>query len=269
MQFDPLKRREFVTLLGGAAAWPLVARAQQPARMRRISVLMNLAADDSEAQTRIAGFMQGLQELGWTVGRNVRVDYRWGGSDADRFRRGAEELVALGPDIILASTDQALRAILQVTRTVPVVFVNVIDPVGAGLVTSLSRPGGNATGFTLYEYGIAGKWLELLKQIAPRVARAAVLRNPGNPDGLGQLGAIQAVAPSLGVELSLIDGGRDASEIERAVREFAHNPNGGLVVLATGMGAHRDLFIPLAARHRLPAVYPFSYYVRWPDQLRA
>jgi putative ABC transport system substrate-binding protein len=220
---------------------------------------MNLTAGDPEAQTRIAGFMQGLQELGWAVGRNVRVDYRWGG-DADRYRRGADELVALAPDLILASTNPAMAATQLVTRTVPVVFVNVVDPVGEGFIASLARPGGNATGFTLYEFSIAGKWLELLKEIAPRVVRAAIVRDATNPNSLGQLGAIQAVAPSFGVELSLIDG-RDADDTDRAVTAFASSTNGGLIVLASGLGAHRDLFITLAARHRLPAVYPFPYYV--------
>jgi putative tryptophan/tyrosine transport system substrate-binding protein len=220
---------------------------------------MNLTPGDPEAQTRIAGFMQGLQELGWAVGRNLRVDYRWGG-DADRYRIGAEELVALAPNVILASTNPALVAAQQVTRTLPIVFVNVVDPVGQGFVAGLARPGGNATGFTLYEYGIAGKWLELLKQIAPRVTRAAILRDPTNSNSLGQLGAIQAVAPSLGVELTLIDG-RDAAGTEHKVTTFARSPNGGLIVLASGLGGHRDLYITLAARHRLPAVYPFPYFV--------
>jgi putative ABC transport system substrate-binding protein len=255
-----MRRREFIALFGsGVAGWPFAARAQQPAKARKIGVLMNLTGDDPEAQARLAGFMQGLQELGWSVGRNVRVDYRWGG-DADRYRKGAEELVALAPDVILASTTQALAAAELVTRTVPIVFVNVVDPVGAGLVASLARPGGNATGFTQFEYGMTAKWLELLKEIAPRVARAAILRNPANPGSLGQVGAIQAVAPALGVELSLIDG-RDSGETERAVTAFARGSNGGLIVLASGLGAHRDLFITLAARHRLPAVYPFPYYV--------
>jgi len=255
-----VKRREFITLLGGAAvAWPLAAQAQQPEHRRRIGVLMNLTSDDPEAQTRIAGFTQGLQELGWSVGRNLRLDYRWGG-DPDRFRRSAEELMALAPDLIVASSTPALVAAQSVSRTVPIVFVNVIDPVGAGLVASLAQPGGNATGFTLFEYGIAGKWVEVLKQIAPHVTRVAVVRNPANPGALGQLGAIQGAAYSFGMELTLIDG-RDPSETGRAVTAFARGSNGGLVVVASGIGQHRDLYVALAARHRLPAVYPFAYFV--------
>ena len=255
-----MNRREFITLLGGAAvAWPLAAQAQQPEHRRRIGVLMNLTSDDPEAQTRIAGFTQGLQELGWSVGRNLRLDYRWGG-DPDRFRRSAEELMALAPDLIVASSTPALVAAQSVSRTVPIVFVNVIDPVGAGLVASLAQPGGNATGFTLFEYGIAGKWVEVLKQIAPHVTRVAVVRNPANPGALGQLGAIQGAAYSFGMELTLIDG-RDPSETGRAVTAFARGSNGGLVVVASGIGQHRDLYVALAARHRLPAVYPFAYFV--------
>jgi putative tryptophan/tyrosine transport system substrate-binding protein len=218
---------------------------------------MNLSAGDPEAQTRIAAFMQGLQEAGWVLGTNLRVDVRWGG---DTYRQAAEELAALKPDLVLASTDAALAAAQSVARTVPIVFVNVIDPVGMGIVASLSSPGGNITGFTLFEYGIAGKLLELLKEIAPGIARVGVLRNPTYPSGTGQLGAIQAVAPSFGIELTPIDA-RDGAEVERVVAEFAHSPNGGLIVLASGLGTHRDLFITLAARHRLPAVYPFAYYV--------
>ena len=235
MQFDPLKRREFITLLGGAAAaWPLAARAQQPERMRRIGVLMSLAADDPEAQARLAAFLQGLQQLGWTDGRNVRIDYRWAAGDADRIRRYAAELVALAPDVILASGSPSVAALLQATRTVPIVFAHVADPVGAGFVESLARPGGNATGFTLFEYGISGKWLELLKEIAPGVTRVAVLRDPAIAAGIGQFAAIQAVAPSFGVELRPIDV-RDAGEIERAVAAFARGPNGGLIVTASAL----------------------------------
>jgi putative ABC transport system substrate-binding protein len=252
-----MKRRGFIALLGGALGWSLAAQALE--RVRRVGVLMNLTEDDPEAQTRIAAFMQGLQELGWAVGRNVRVDYRWGG-DANRYRKSAEELVALAPDVILASTNPALAAAQLATRTIPIVFVNAVDPVGGGNVASLARPGGNATGFTLYEYGIAGKWLELLKEIAPPVVRVAILQDPDNRESLGQLGAIRAVAPMLRVELSLING-RDANEAEQAVTAFASSSNGGLIVLASGLGAHRDLFITLAARHHLPAVYPFPYYV--------
>jgi len=256
-----VRRREFITLVGGAAvARPLAARAQQTERMRRIGVLMALTADDPEGQARLAAFLQGLQELGWTDGRNARIDIRWGGADVDRYRRSAAELAALAPDVILANFASAAAALQQATRTVPIVFVGVVDPVGAGFVASLARPGGNATGFALFEYGISGKWLELLKEIAPRVTRAAVLRD-ASVSGVGQLGAIQSVAPSLGVELSPI-GLRDADEIERAVAAFARSSNGGLIVTANQFGAnHPTLIATIAARHRLPAVYPFRYYV--------
>jgi putative tryptophan/tyrosine transport system substrate-binding protein len=258
-----MKRRQFITLLGGAAvAWPLTARAQQPERMRRIGVLMGQAADDPEAKARVAAFLQGLQQLGWADGRNVRIDTRWATTNPDDIRRHAAELVALAPDVILAATGTATVApLLQATRTVPIVFTVVIDPVGAGFVTSLARPGGNATGFTIFEYGMSGKWLELLKAIAPGVTRAAVLRDQAIASGIGQFAAVQAVAPSLGVELSPVDV-RDAGEIERAVTAFARSSNGGLIVTASGLASrHRDLIIALAARHRLPAVYPWRYFV--------
>ena len=259
-----MKRREFITLLGGAAAvaWPLAARAQQPERVRRIGVLMASAADDSESQARIAAFLQGLQQLGWADGRNVRIDTRWATTDADDIRRHAAELAALAPDVLVAATGTVTAApLLQATRTVPIVFVQVIDPVGAGFVVSLARPGGNATGFTIYEYGMSGKWLELLKEIAPRMARAAVLRDPAIASGIGQFAAAQAVAPSLGVELSPVDV-RDAGEIDRAVTAFARSPNGGLIVTASALATrHRDLIIALAARHRLPAVYSLRFFV--------
>ena len=259
-----MKRREFITLLGGAAAvaWPLAALAQQPDRVRRIGVLMASAADDSESQARIAAFLQGLQQLGWADGRNVRIDTRWATTDADDIRRHAAELAALAPDVLVAATGTVTAApLLQATRTVPIVFVQVIDPVGAGFVVSLARPGGNATGFTIYEYGMSGKWLELLKEIAPRMARAAVLRDPAIASGIGQFAAAQAVAPSLGVELSPVDV-RDAGEIDRAVTAFARSPNGGLIVTASALATrHRDLIIALAARHRLPAVYSYRYMV--------
>jgi putative ABC transport system substrate-binding protein len=259
MPFHQLRRREFITLLGGAAAWPRAARAQQPERVRRIGVLMNLAADDPESQTRNAAFLQGMQQLGWTDGRNVRIDYRWAAGDADRFRTYAAELVALAPDVILASTSPAVAALQQATRSVPIVFVIVIDPVGAGFVASLARPGGNATGFTLFEYGIGAKWLEMLKEIAPGVTRAAVLRDPAIAAGVGQLGAIQAVAPSFRVEVSPVDI-RDAGEIERAIAAFARAPSGGMIVTGSpSQGIHRELLISLAAKHQLPAVYPFRY----------
>jgi putative tryptophan/tyrosine transport system substrate-binding protein len=255
-----MRRREFVTLLGGAAAaWPLAARAQQPDRMRRIGVLMNLAADDREGQARLTAFVQGLQQLGWTVGRNLQIDTRWAAADADLFRRYASELVAPAPDVILATTSSAVAALQQATRSVPIVFVLVIDPVGQGFVASLPRPGGNATGFTIYEFGISAKWLELLKEIAPRVTRVAVLRDL--TIGIGQLGAIQTVAPSFGMELSMIDV-RDAGEIESAVTAFARSSNGGMIVTAsTSAVVHRELITKLAARHRLPAVYSFRYFV--------
>ncbi len=256
-----MKRRSFITLLGGAAAaWPLVARAQQAERMRRIGVLMNTAADDPEGQARLGAFVQRLQEFGWTDGRNVRIDTRWG-TDAGSTRRYAGELVALAPDVILASASAALGA-LQTTRTVPIVFVSIIDPVGAGLVESLARPGGNITGFSLFEYGLSGKWLELLKEIAPGVMRVAVLRDTAVGSGVGQYAIIQAVAPSLGVELRPIDM-RDADEIERAVVAFARLPNSGLIIAgAPSLVVHRNLIITLAARHQLPAVYPFPYFAR-------
>jgi putative tryptophan/tyrosine transport system substrate-binding protein len=256
-----MRRREFITLLGGSAAtWPLAARAQQPEQIRRIGALMNLAADDPESQRRVTAFVQGLQQLGWTDGRNVRIDFRWGAADAVRIRAYAAELVALAPDVILAAGALTLGPLQQASRTVPIVFAGVTDPVGAGLVTGLARPGGNATGFMNFEYGVSGKWLELLKQIAPRVTRAAVLRDSTIMASMSQFAAIQSVAPSFGVELNPIDT-RQSDEIEHAVAAFAHGSNGGLIVV-TGTSAiiHRDLIIALAARHRLPAVYPFRYY---------
>jgi putative tryptophan/tyrosine transport system substrate-binding protein len=258
-----MNRREFISLLGGAAAsWPLAARAQQPERVRRIGVLMASAADDSESQARIAAFLQGLAQLGWADGRNVRIDTRWATTDPDDLRRHAAELAALAPDVLVAATGTVtVVPLLQATRTVPIVFVQVIDPVGARFVVSLARPGGNATGFTIYEYGMSGKWLEFLKEIAPRMARAAVLRDPAIASGIGQFAAVQAVAPSLGVELSPVDV-RDAGEIERAVTAFARSSNGGLIVTASALATHhRDLIIALAARHRLPAVYAYRYMV--------
>jgi putative tryptophan/tyrosine transport system substrate-binding protein len=257
-----MRRREFIAGLGGAAAaWPLAARAQPSDRMRRIGVLMNLAADDPEAQARLAAFRKGLQELGWIEGRNVRIDYRWGPGDADRMRTYAAELVALAPDVILATGSPTVEPLLQATRTVPIVFVALVDPVGAGYVATLARPGGNITGFINFEYGMSGKWLELLKEIAPGMRRVVVLRDPANPAGIGQLAAIQTVAPSFGVELSPV-GVRDAAEIERAVTAFAREPNGGLIVPASALAiVHRDLILALTNRHRLPAVYPFRFYV--------
>jgi putative tryptophan/tyrosine transport system substrate-binding protein len=254
-----MRRREFITLLGGAAAGPLAARAQQAERMQRIGVLMNLAADDAEGQGRVAAFQQALQQLGWTDGRNVRIDYRWAAGDTGRFRRYAEELLALAPDVVLASATQSVQALQQGTRTAPIVFVNVGDPVAAGIVDSLARPGGNATGFSYFEFGFGAKWLELLKEIAPRATRVAVLRDL--TVGTAQLSAIQAVAPSFNVELSVV-GVRDASEIERSVTAFARSPNGAMIVTAsTSAVVHRNLITMLAARHGLPAVYSFRYFV--------
>jgi putative tryptophan/tyrosine transport system substrate-binding protein len=257
-----VKRRAFITLHGGVAvAWPLAARAQQGERIRRIGVLMNLAEDDPESQERMSGFVQALQQLGWTDGRNVRIEIRWAAADPERFRKYATELITPAPDVLLAGAGSSVTALQQVTRAVPIVFVNTPDPVGAGLVASLARPGGNATGFTVFEYGMTAKWLELLKQIAPKVTRVVVLRDPSLSANIGQLAAIQAVAPSLGVELTPIDV-RDAGEIERGVSDFARRANGGLITPASPFqGVHRELIITLAARHGLPAVYPFRYMV--------
>ena len=257
-----IRRREFIFILGGAAAaCPLVARAQQPERVRRIGVLMNLAADDPESQLRIAALLQSLQELGWRDAQNVRIETRWAASKADRFHAHAAELVALAPDVIVAAATPSVAALQQISRTVPIVFVTVIDPVSAGLVTSLARPGGNTTGFALWEFGTSAKWMELLKEIAPRVTRAAVIRDAALASGIGQLAAIQAVAPSFGVELSPVDV-RDATDIERAVIAFARTSSGGLIVTASpAMAAHRQLIIALAARNRLPAVYAFRFMV--------
>jgi putative ABC transport system substrate-binding protein len=254
-------RRKFVTLLGGTAAWPLTAHGQQRERMRRIGVLMAFASDDPEGQARLAAFAQGLQQSAWTVGQSVRVDYRWSGGNVDNIRKYAAELVALAPDVILAHSSQAVAPLLQATRTVPIVFTSVSDPVGAGYVDSLARPGGNATGFLLWEYSIAAKWLELLKEIAPRVTRAAVLRESAIAAGPALFGVIQAAAPSLGVELRPIDV-RDAGEIERAITAFAQGANGGLIVTGSVSAAvHRDLIVTLAARHKLPAVYFGRHFV--------
>jgi putative tryptophan/tyrosine transport system substrate-binding protein len=258
-----VRRRDFITLIGGAlAAWPLAARAQQVERMRRIGVLMASAADDSENEARMAAFLQGLARLGWTDGRNVRIDTPWATTNADDLRRHAAELAALAPDVLVAATGTATAApLLQATRTVPIVFVVVIDPVGAGFVASLGRPGGNATGFTIFEYGLSGKWLELLKQIAPSMTRAAVLRDPAVASGIGQFAAIQAVAPSLGVELTPVDA-RDVPEIERAVVVLGRAGNSGLIVTPSPVAnRHRDLIATLAARHLLPAVYGSRQYV--------
>jgi putative ABC transport system substrate-binding protein len=254
-----VRRREFITLLGAAAAWPLAAQAQQGERVRRIGVLMYWAEDDAEGQARLAAFAQALKQLGWSDGRNVRIDTRWPAGDADR-RTYAADLVGLAPDVILASASASVAALQQASRTVPIVFLGIVDPVGAGLVASLARPGGNTTGFTPFEYGMGGKWLELLKQIAPGMTQAAVLRDPSITAGVGQFAAIQSVAPLLGVELHPVDV-RDAGEIERAVAAFALRSHSGLIVTLTGLTIrHRDLIGALAARHRLPAVYSYRYF---------
>jgi putative ABC transport system substrate-binding protein len=254
-------RRYCITLLGGAAAWPLAAGAQQGARMRRIGVFTPGVADDPEYEVRIAAFLQGLGELGWIVGRNVRIDYRWGAGDVERYRVIAAELIALSPDVVLAYGYATASALQKATRSVPIVFASVTDPVGGGLVASLARPGGNATGFVTSEFGFAGKWLELLKEIAPRVTRVAVLRNAAIASQIALFGSIQSVAPSFGVELRPIDTS-DAGEIERAVTAFAGEPNGGLIA-ASGAGVirHRELIVALAAQHRLPAVYAYRGHV--------
>jgi putative tryptophan/tyrosine transport system substrate-binding protein len=254
-----MNRRAFITLLGGAAAWPLAARAQQPDRMRRIGVLMSVA-DGPEGKARLGAFLEGLQQLGWTDGRNVRIDQRWGAGDAERARKYAAELVALGADVILASGDHSVVASRQATRTVPIVFTTVADPVGTGYVESLARPGGNMTGFTLFEYSTSGKWLELLKEIAPGVKRVGVMREAGTATGTGFFAAIQAAAQAPGVELSPIGVG-DAGEIEGGIATFARSPNGGLIVTGSAQTAvHSNLIVTLAARHKLPAVY-FARFV--------
>jgi putative ABC transport system substrate-binding protein len=255
-----MKRREFITLLGGAAAWPIAARAQQPERMRRVGILLPAASDDVEFQAWLGAFLQALALSGWTTGRNARIDTRWATFNAAEVRRHAAELVALAPDVILASTTSSAVALQQATRTVPIVFAMALDPVGGGIVESLARPGGNITGFMQFEYSLSGKWLELLKQIAPSVTRAAVLRDTTNPIGTGQFAVIQAVAPSLGVEVRPIDV-HDAGEIERAVAAFARFSNGGLIVTGGRALGRRDLITMLAARHKLPAVYPYRFYI--------
>ena len=256
-----MTRRKFITLLGGSAAWPLAARAQQGERVRRIGVLLPAAPDDAEFQSWVGAFLQGLAQSGWITGRNIRVETRWTKFDAEQTRKYAAELVALAPDVILATGTSTVGPLLRLTRTVPIVFPIAADPVAAGLVESLARPGGNATGFMSFEIGVSAKWLELLKEIAPGVKRAAVLRTLATAAGPGQFGVIQAVASTIGVELRPIDT-RDAGEIERAVVAFASEPNGGLIA-ATGGGVlqHRELIVALAARHKLPAVYAYRSHV--------
>jgi putative ABC transport system substrate-binding protein len=250
-----MRRREFITLVGSAAAWPLCGYAQQGGQPRRIGILLNAAADDPRFKTWVEAFLQSLQQLGWADGRNVKIDYRWGGNDADRVRRYAAELVALAPDVIVAHGTSAVRPLLQETHIVPIVFPVAADPVGGGLVDSLARPGGNVTGFMELEYGMADKWLELLKQIMPGVTRVAVLRDPTQGSGAMQFAAIQAMAPSLSVEVNPLNM-RDSGDIERAVSAFARSPNGGLIVTAgSATVLHGNLIIRLAAQHKLPAVY--------------
>jgi putative tryptophan/tyrosine transport system substrate-binding protein len=254
-------RRSLIRLLGSAAAWPLAARAQQRKPMRRIGVLMPYAANDPQAQARNAAFLQGLQQSGWSVGHNVQIDHRWSGGNEDDTRKYAAELVALAPDVIFATGTAAVEPLRRTTRTVPIVFALVPDPVGAGIVESLARPGGNSTGFSPWEFGIGAKWLELLKQIAPSVTRVAVLRDAAITAGIGMWGAIQSVSPSFGVELRPVDV-RDAGEIERAIATFAGSPNGGLILTGSAWAVvHRNLIIALAARHRLPAVYYERFFV--------
>jgi putative tryptophan/tyrosine transport system substrate-binding protein len=257
-----MRRREFITLLGGAAAaWPLVARAQSGERMRRIGVLMHVTENDPDGQARLAAFVKRLQELGWAEGRNLRLDIRWGPDDPNRYPRQAAELVATAPDVLVAPTSFTVAALLRATRSVPIVFMGVIDPVGAGFVSSLAKPGGNATGFVAFEYTIGAKWLELLKEIAPHVTRVAVLRDASNASGVGQFAAIQA-AGTTGIDLSVI-ALQDVEEVDRAVAAFASAPSGGVIVTASPFGANRsDVIAALAARYKLPAVYPFRYFVR-------
>jgi putative ABC transport system substrate-binding protein len=257
-----VRRREFITLLGGAVAWPVAARAQQSERVRRVGVITGVPETDADLQARYAVLRQALQQLGWSEGHNIQFDRPFGGAgDSDLVRRHAQELVALAPDLVVVSGSQNVAALQQVSRTVPIVFVGIVDPVGAGFVASLARPGGNTTGFTSFEYGMSAKWLQLLKEIDPRVTSSAALRDAVKPASLGLLAAMQGVAPSLRVELSPMNV-RDAPEIERAVAAFAHGSNGGLVVTLTGLTIrHRDLISTLAARHRLPAVYPYGYFV--------
>jgi putative tryptophan/tyrosine transport system substrate-binding protein len=256
MQFRRLRRREFVKLIGSAAvAWPVRARAQSGERVRRIGVLMPTAAHDRDGQDRISALLQGLQQSGWSVGRNIRMEYRWEPGDVDAVRKRAAELVELAPDLIIGNGSMAVGPLLQLTRTIPIVFATVADPVGLGYVNSLARPGRNATGFVLYEFALAGKWLEVLKELAPQTTRVGVLRDASQSAGIGQFAAIQSVAPSLGVELKALDA-HDGNEIERAVTEFARTPNGGLIVTGGAqVVTHRELTTALAARYKLPAVY--------------
>ncbi len=255
-----MTRRELMALLGTAAVWPVAASAQQD-ELRRIGVLLAGRADDPESQARLAAFTKALQQSGWTIGQNLRAYYRWGDANADRMRRYADERVALAPDVILANSSAAVSPLLKASRTIPIVFTTVADPVGAGYVESLPRPNGNATGFTNFEYAIGGKWLELLKEVAPGITQVAVLREAGIPAGPGQFGAIQAAATSLGVDLQPIEV-QNAGEIEPAIAAFTRNAHGGLIVTGSpAASVHRAQIIALAARHRLPAVYNAAFYV--------
>jgi putative ABC transport system substrate-binding protein len=259
MQFDQLKRREFITLIGGAACLPLAARAQQPDRMRRVGVLLTVNEDDRDRQANLVAFAQALRQLGWVESRNLQIETRWAGGDPAAIRRHAEQLVALAPDVIVAAGNSAMPPLLQATRTLPIVFNNVIDPVGAGF--SMAQPGGNATGFILFEYSLSAKWLGLLKELAPNLTRVAVLRDSAISAGVGQFAVIQSVAPSVGVDVKAINV-RDASEIEYAVTSFARVPNSGLILTASALAiVHRELIIALAAKHKLPAVYYRHYFV--------
>ena len=256
-----MRRREFITLLGATSAFPFSVGAQQPDRMRRIGVFMHLASGDAEGQARIGAFLQGLQEFGWAIGSNVQIDYRWSAGDPERGRRDAAELLALSPDVILATGGATLGPLHQATRTVPIVFMLIPDPVGAGFVENLARPGGNLTGFAVFEYGFGTKYVELLKEIAPRVTRVAVLRDSATTSGTGQFAAIQALAPSFGLEVIPLNV-RDGGEIERAVTSFARSSNGGLIVTGSGLAAvNRELIVALAARYKLPAVYYQRFFV--------
>jgi putative tryptophan/tyrosine transport system substrate-binding protein len=259
-----MRRRDLITLIGtAAAAWPFAAPAQEPGRMRRIGVLMNRAASDPEGQARVAAFKEGMEQLGWSEGRNVRIDVGWGADDIDREQKNAAELIALAPDIVFASGTLSVAALRRLNRTVPIVFANVTDPLGAGFVDSLNRPGGNTTGFMIYEYTLSGKWLQLLKEIAPSVTRVAILRNPDNPAGVALFGAIQAEARSLSVEVSPLDSRLNAGEVERVIRDFGRLPNSGMIMTpnAAAMPAGYKLVIALAAELKLPTIYPFTNMV--------
>ena len=269
-----MKRRDFLASVGGAATFAFAAGAQQAERALRVGVLMNQTADVPNARARYSAFIDGLGQLGWADGRNVTLDVRWGAPNAERYRKDAIDLVAQKPNVILASSGATMPALAQATRTIPIVFLLMPDPVGSGFVESLARPGGNATGFTPFEFGIGGKWLELLKELAPTVSRAAVLRDPADPAGIGQFGALRTAAPTVGIEVHPIDV-RDPAAIERGITAVASTGNGGIIVTgSTPASAHRKLIIDLAARHRLPAIYPYRFYaadgafvVYGPDQI--